>query len=125
MKDKKFSLKARLASFKNAGRGLSVFIGQGGNVWIHCTMTVLVILAGWLLKISPAEWIAVVIAIGLVFAAEAFNSSVEKLSDVVQPERDDRIRDVKDISAGAVLICVITASVIGLVVFLPKLIALF
>lgn len=124
MRAKPFSLKDRLASFKNAGKGLAVFIGQGGNAWIHCVMAVLVILAGFLLRISSLEWVAIVFAIGLVFGAEAINSAIERLSDVVQPERDDRIRDVKDMSAGAVLICVITASVIGLVVFLPKLLSL-
>ena len=88
-------------------------------------MTVLVIIAGLLFRISTAEWIAVIFAIGLVLAAEAVNSAIERLSDVVQPEKDDRIRDVKDISAGAVLICAVTAVIIGIIVFLPKLLKLF
>ena len=88
-------------------------------------MTILVVLAGFLFKITNVEWLAVVFAIGLVLAGEAINSAIERLSDVVQPERDDRIRDVKDISAGAVLICAITAAIIGIIVFLPKLIMLF
>ena len=122
---KQFSLKARLDSFKNAWRGVTVFVRQEHNAWIHCIMTVLVILAGLLFRISTAEWIAVIFAIGLVLAAEAVNSAIERLSDVVQPEKDDRIRDVKDISAGAVLICAITAAIIGTIVFLPKLLKLF
>jgi diacylglycerol kinase (ATP) len=73
---KKFSIKAHLASFKNAWRGLTVFIRQEQNGWIHCTMTVLVIIAGFLFRISTAEWIAVFFAIGLVLAAEAINSAV-------------------------------------------------
>ena len=88
-------------------------------------MTVLVIIAGLLFRISTAEWIAVIFAIGLVLAAEAVNSAIERLSDVIQPEKDERIRDVKDISAGAVLICAITAAIIGIIVFLPKLLKLF
>lgn len=67
----------------------------------------------------------VIFAIGLVFAGEVINSAIERLLDVVQPERDDRIRDVQDISAGVVLICAITAAFIGIVVFHPKLIMLF
>ena len=122
---KQFSLKARLDSFKNAWRGVTVFVRQEHNAWIHCTMTVLVIIAGLLFRISTAEWIAVIFAIGLVLAAEAVNSAIERLSDVVQPEKDDRIRDVKDISAGAVLICAVTAVIIGIIVFLPKLLKLF
>ena len=120
-----FSIKARLASFTNAWRGLTRFVRQEHNAWIHCGMTIVVVLAGFLFKISNVEWLAVVFAIGLVLAGEAINSAMERLSDVVQPEWDERIRNVKDISAGAVLICAITAAIIGIIVFLPKLIMLF
>lgn len=123
MKKKSFSLRARMASFRNAWKGLSVFVRQEHNAWIHLSMTVLVILAGVLFRISTYEWIAVVFAIGLVISAEAINSAIERLADVVQPNRDERIRDVKDICAGAVLVCAMTAFVIGLIVFLPKLLA--
>ncbi len=67
---------------------------------------------------------AVIFAIGLVLAGEAINSAIERLSEVVQPERDDRIRDVKDISVGAFLIFAITAAIIGIIVFLPNLLIL-
>ena len=123
MKKEPFSLRARMASFRNAWKGLSVFVRQEHNAWIHLSMTVLVILAGVLFRISTSEWIAVVFAIGLVISAEAINSAIERLADVVQPNRDERIRDVKDICAGAVLVCAMTAFVIGLIVFLPKLMA--
>ena len=83
---KKFSIKARLASFKNAWRGVTVFVRQEHNAWIHCAMTVLVIIAGLLFHISTVEWIAVIFAIGLVLTAEAINSAIERLSDVVQSE---------------------------------------
>lgn len=119
-----FTIKARLASFANAWRGVTVFIRQEHNAWIHCAVTIMVIIAGFLFHISISEWIAVIFAIGLVLAAEAINSAIERLSDVVQPEKDDRIRDVKDISAGAVLIGAIAAAVIGIIIFLPKMIAL-
>ena len=119
-----FTIKARLASFANAWRGVTVFIRQEHNTWIHCAVTIMVIIAGFLFHISISEWIAVIFAIGLVLAAEAINSAIERLSDVVQPEKDDRIRDVKDISAGAVLICAIAAAVIGIIIFLPKMIVL-
>ena len=125
MKKKAFSLKARLASFRSAWKGLSVFVRQEHNAWIHCAMAILAILAGVLFRISTHEWIAVVFAIGLVISSEAINSAIERLADVVQPDRDERIRDVKDISAGAVLVCATTAFVIGLIVFLPKLLAFF
>ncbi len=122
---KPFSIKARLSSFANAFRGLIIYVRQEHNAWIHCMIAILVVIAGILFRITLTEWVVVIFAIGLVLAAEAFNSSIERISDVVQPEKDERIRDVKDISAGAVLLCAITTAVIGVMVFLPRILGLF
>ena len=78
-----------------------------------------------LLKLSVLQWAAVAFAVGLVFSGEIFNSAIEDLSDVVCPERDDRIKKVKDLAAAAVLVNAIAAAVIGLLVFVPKIIQLF
>jgi diacylglycerol kinase (ATP) len=121
----RFSIKKRIRSFGYAFSGLKTLFREEHNAWIHASATVLVIFAGFLLRISETEWIAVTAAIGMVIAAEAFNSSIERLADVVQPERDGRIKGVKDLAAGAVLACAIAAAVIGLIIFLPKLINLF
>lgn len=114
-----------IKSFANAFRGMRIFIHAERNAWIHCVTAILVIVAGFLLRIEPYEWIAVIFAIGIVFSAEAVNTAIERLSDVVQPNIDERIRDVKDISASAVLVCALTSACIGLIVFLPKVISLF
>ena len=77
------------------------------------------------MKISILEWVTIVIAIGLVIALEAINSSIEKLSDFVSPEMHNQIKTVKDLSAAGVLISAITAVIVGLLVFIPKIFALF
>ena len=91
------------------------------NAWIHLIATIVVVTAGFLLGITPGEWIAVLLCIGMVFAAETFNTAIEKLSNVVSPEWNDTIGKVKDLSAGAVLICAIIAAIVGLIVFIPYL----
>lgn len=121
----KFSLKARLLSFGNAFAGLRVLFREEHNVRIHICAAILAVAAGFAFRISPGEWLAIVFAIGLVFAAEALNTSIERLSDAVQPEWDERIRDVKDLAAGGVLFAAIAAFVVGLIVFVPEIIALF
>ena len=72
--------------------------------------------------LSSTEWIAVVLAAGGVFAGETFNTAIEELSDAVSPQYDKRIKRVKDFSAGAVLIMAITAAIVGLVIFIPKIV---
>lgn len=126
MKEKeKFSFAKRLKSFTYAFDGLKTLFAEEHNSWIHLFATVCVIIAGALLKLSLLEWAAVAFAVGLVFSGEIFNSAIEDLSDVVCPERDDRIKKVKDLAAAAVLVNAITAAVIGLLVFVPKIIQLF
>ena len=125
MKQEKFSIAKRLKSFTYAFNGLRILFREEHNSWIHLFATVCVIGAGFVFRISPLEWVAVAFAIGMVFAGEIFNSAVEDLSDVVCPERDDRIEKVKDLSAAAVLVNAIVALTIGLIIFIPKIIALF
>lgn len=94
------------------------------NAWIHCFVAVCVVVAGILLGLSEMEWIAVVIVIGAVLAAEAVNSALEAIADFVSPEYSEAIKRTKDLAAGAVLIIAIAAAIVGGIIFFPKLIAL-
>jgi len=70
------------------------------------------------------EWAILILCCGVVIAAEMFNTAFEALVDMISPEWNSKAGLVKDISAGAVLILAITSVVIGLIIFLPKIIAL-
>ena len=124
MNNEKFSLKKRIKSFSYAFAGLRVLFREEHNARIHAVAAVLAVAMGFLFRISPMEWIAVVIVIGMVFAAEIINSSIERTADFVKAERDDRKRDIKDLGAAAVLVCAISAALVGIIIFLPKIIAL-
>lgn len=124
MKEEKFSIAKRLKSFTYAFNGLRVLIKEEHNAWIHLFASLCVVAAGILFKISPMEWVAVVFAIGLVFSFEIINTSVENIADFICLERDDRIKRIKDLAAAAVLVSAITAAVIGLIVFIPKILEL-
>lgn len=124
MKKEKFSVKKRIKSFKYAFAGLKVLFKHEHNSWIHAVAAICVIVAGFLFRISYVEWIAVLIVIGMVFSAEIFNSSLERIADYIQPKRDERIRDIKDLGSAAVLVTAITAAAIGIMIFLPKIIML-
>ncbi|KIO44065.1 MULTISPECIES: diacylglycerol kinase family protein [Sanguibacteroides] len=125
MNDRKFSIKARIRSFKYAFQGIKILITHEHNARIHLFAAVCVSIAGFLLDISNNEWIAVIFAIGLVFSAEAFNSAIEYLADLVSPDYNELIRKSKDVAAGGVLFTAIVAAIIGLLVFIPRLITLF
>lgn len=121
MKQQRFSILKRIKSFKYAFNGLRILIKEEHNARIHLLATICVIMAGLFLKISLNEWIAIVFSIGLVFSLEIINSSVENIADFISPEKHETIKKIKDLSASGVLISAITAFVIGLIIFLPKL----
>ena len=114
--------RARLRSFRYAFAGMRLLFGEEHNARIHATITVLVVVAGIVLRVSPVEWGVLVICIGMVLAAEAFNSAIERIANYLTTERDDRIRDIKDLVAGAVLLCAIAAAIVGLIVFVPHIV---
>jgi len=118
---KKNFIHQRLKSFKFAAQGIVAFIRQTPNAWIQLVAAIMVVMAGFMFHISINEWIAVIFAISMVITAEAFNTTVEEWVDTVHPEYNEKAGNVKDISAGAVLITAISATVIGLLIFIPKL----
>lgn len=124
MKNEGFTLRKRLRSFKFAGNGVRLLIAHEHNAWIHCFAAVCVTIAGWSIGLSSIEWIAIVFAIAMVLAAEAVNSSIEALADLVSPGYNEAIKRTKDLAAGAVLILAIGAAIIGLIIFVPKILAL-
>ena len=112
-------LKKRIKSFGYAFKGIASLIKKEHNAWIHCTAIVVVTLSGLYFGITPTEWCIVVICFGMVLAAEGFNTAIERLVDLVSPDYHPIAGDVKDVAAGAVLICAIAAAVVGMIVFIP------
>ena len=115
-----FFLAARVRSFRFAGSGVILFFRNEVHASMHLIAAVTVIWLAFYLQISKAEWILTIIAIVMVFAAEMFNTCIEKLCDFIHPERHPRIRIIKDLAAGAVLVVALGAAVTGFIIFIPK-----
>jgi diacylglycerol kinase (ATP) len=112
--------RSRAASFRHAWRGLRLLVRTQANARLHLAATVLVVIAGLVLRVSRGEWGLLALASGLVWAAEALNTAVELLADRVSMEHDARLGRVKDLAAAAVLLAAIAAVVVGAVVFVPR-----
>ena len=108
-------------SFKNAFIGIWTAITTQANIRIHFIIASLVMLAAVYLEVSLDQVLDLVVAISIVMLAEMVNTSIEFLCDAVTLEHNENIKRAKDVSAGAVLISAIFAALIGLVVFIPKL----
>ncbi|QJW91068.1 diacylglycerol kinase family protein [Spirosoma taeanense] len=105
-----------LRSFRFATEGIITLFRYENNARVHLLIALLVILAGFWLNLSRVEWTIILTQIGLVWAAEAFNTAIEKLCDFVSPGLHPQIKAIKDLSSGAVLLLAITAVVVGVVV---------
>ena len=84
-------------------------------------MGIMAIGLGFIVSISPYQWLLVLFCIGLVISLEMINSAVEILCDMVTTDFHPKIKIIKDVAAGAVLVASIASLVIGLFIFIPAL----
>jgi diacylglycerol kinase (ATP) len=117
----KFSIGARIKSFRYAFDGIASMVKNEHNSRIHIIAAILVILLGIISRISPGEWIALIIVMGLVFITELINSAIEDLADLVDSNENKAIKQIKDYAAASVLIASLIAIITGALIFIPDL----
>ena len=122
---KRFSIVARAKSFTYAIRGVGLIFKTQHNSWVQLIIAFIVLAMGIFFDISQTEWLFIILSIGLVISAEAFNTAFEFDIDLTSPTYHPYARDTKDVAAGAVLITSVMATVVGLMIFLPKIFELF
>lgn len=119
---KEFSVVKRARSFAHAGRGILVFVKSTPNAWIHFLILASALYLGFHFHITRVEWLALILASGLVLVSEAFNTAIEIDIDLTSPEYHPYAKDTKDVAAGAVLLSALTALIIGIFIFGPYLV---
>ncbi len=107
-------------SFSYALRGIGTVFKEEFNARVHLLAAMVVIVLGFVLKVSAWEWIILILVMGGVFTMELINTSIEKLADLYSTELNPKIKKIKDLSAGAVLVASITALLMGFIIILPK-----
>lgn len=112
-------MKGFLKSFHFAAKGIRTLFASERNFKIQATIALQVVILGFIFHLTPTEWALAVLAIGLVLVAEALNTAIEKLADMVHPEQHPGIGVVKDLAAAGALMAAVAAGVIGTLVFLP------
>ena len=122
-KQSRFSFVSRLESIGHAARGFRDMLLTEPNAWVHAVLTILALDLAWWLHINHADFALIVISIVMVWVAEAFNTVLEIMADlVVTPERYSRIvKRAKDIAAGAVLAASVGALTVGIIILGPPL----
>ncbi len=114
-----FSLAGRIRSSVHAGEGIVEMLKSQHNAWVELVATLVVAAAGWLFGVTAVEWCLLILVMMVVWVAEALNTAIEFLCDVASPEFHPLVKKSKDVAAGAVLLSVVGAAVIGAIIFLP------
>ena len=125
MMQKDKGLKRIKNSFKYAFNGLIDTYRTEQSVWIYIPVALLVILIGFLLKINNYEWMVIVLILGIILSLELVNTALEAVVDLVTKEYKPLAKKAKDTVSAAVLVFAVASVIVGLIIFLPKLIALF
>lgn len=112
--------KKKSIGFSYAINGLKEVVKSERNFRLHLLSTILVTIMGLLYKISYLEWIAVVIVVGMVITAEILNTAIEEIINYVQPDIHPAAKKIKDLAAAGVFMTAITALIVGIIIFIPK-----
>lgn len=112
--------KKLMNSFKYAFEGIISAFKTEQNLKIHFFIVILVIIAGIILKINLIEWLICIILFGFVITTELINTAIETTVDIAMPQKNEKAKLAKDVAAGAVVISAITAIIIGMIIFIPR-----
>ncbi|MFO7617244.1 MAG: diacylglycerol kinase family protein [Bacteroidales bacterium] len=121
MNQGRFSLAARIRSFRYAFKGLRWLFTEEHNSWIYLLVIAILVPVCIVLRLSLLEWALIAFCIGIVITAEIFNTAIERMADRITTERDPVIGKVKDLAAAGVLVAAFVAAVVGMIILLPKL----
>ena len=124
LKGKKKS-KNILESFSFAFEGLFYGVKNVKNMRIHLFFTILVLLGSFIFKVSTVEFLILLVFIALVISLELVNTAIEEAVNLAMPNLHPLAKIAKDVAASAVLVAALVSLVAGVIIFLPKIIALF
>ena len=122
---KQKGLKKFINSFSYPIKGLRYAYKNEQNLAVDVGIALLVVILGFIFRINKYEWAILVLTIGLVISCELINTAIEAVVDLVTEEYHPLAKVAKDTSAAAVLVFALVAIVVGLIIFLPKVIGLF
>lgn len=113
-------IKRFFKSFSFAAQGIVYGVRKEANLKFHLFVTLITVASGFFFSISKIEWLMVLSAVFGMIALELMNTAVEKTVDLVTKDYHHLAKAAKDTAAGAVLIYAVYAVIVGIIVFLPK-----
>ncbi|QRM90750.1 diacylglycerol kinase family protein [Lacinutrix sp. WUR7] len=120
MTKKESFLVNRIKSVKYAFKGAFLLITTENSIKVQFCIGIIMTILGFYYQLSSTEWIIQILCIALILALEGMNTAIEEIADFIHPEHHTKIGIIKDLAAGAVFIFAIAASIIGCIIYIPK-----
>lgn len=111
-------LNKRIRAFGYAFNGIYLAIKEDVPMKIHFSATFLVCFFAFYFNVSRVEWMFLLLSCALVIGSELVNSAIERMCDLMHPEKNEHVKFIKDVSAGAVLISLLFAIIVFILVFI-------
>jgi diacylglycerol kinase (ATP) len=108
-----------------ASKGAIILLRTEASIQVQAAIAIFMTIAGFYFKITATEWMAQTLCIGLVMGLEGMNTTAEAIADFIHPDFHEKIGHIKDIAAGAVVITAIAATIVGLIIYVPYIQAIF
>ncbi|MGB1268629.1 MAG: diacylglycerol kinase [Flavobacteriaceae bacterium] len=115
---------SRINGAKYSVKGAVILLKTEASIQAQFSIAVLVTCAGFYFNISSTEWMFQILAIGGVMSIEGLNTAIEEIADFIHPDYHHKIGLIKDVAAGAVFIAAFAGAIIGLIIYIPKILAL-
>jgi len=117
-----FFFKQRIKSLEYALSGIKLLISTEDNMKLHVLLVIIMSFLGIYFELSATEWLIQILTVAGVLSLEAINTTIEKLADFIHPEYHEKIKIIKNLAAGAVLIYALASLAVGIVIYFPKII---
>ena len=118
-------MRQKITSFSYAITGVKTAFATQPNIRIHIVIAIIVSVLGYSLGLSTEELIEIILLVGLVLVAEMINTAIEFACNAITTDIHPEIKKAKDVAAGSVLVVSILAIIIGVVIFIPKILSIF
>lgn len=118
-------IKGRIKAVGYAFKGALLLLKTEHSIQAQAIIATCVTILGIVFNITATEWMMQIFAIGLIMSLEGANTAIEAIADFIHPEFHAKIGKIKDIAAGAVFITAITATIIGLIIYIPYFIDIY
>jgi diacylglycerol kinase (ATP) len=118
-------LAGRWKAMGYAFKGALILLRTEASIQVQTAIAIIITIAGFYFEITATEWIAQTLCIGLIMGLEGMNTTAEAIADFIHPDFHKKIGHIKDIAAGAVVMTAIASTIVGLIIYVPYIKALF